>query len=288
MRDINNVEYVRLQEELKKAFKQLEDRNLTEEECTKLKRRIFEGLDVLSFLIYEHSRHPFFTNLYRVRKAKRIDKEEDINDVKTFYYPSPDKCNTARANIEGCPVLYVSDNSCTAIKEANCENGEIAYLSEWKLNSDKPLSICMLFTDELDDKHYWKHIENDFRKKLQEKMTSFAEDQREELKELHRLCCSMFTSDDYTVSSLIGHYLLYEQRDRSVDALLYPSQADAKSYCNLAVATHFADKHLSLVSLKKVKVLVNGGEECKTELIEEAEVRDGKISWKNNQSDSYH
>lgn len=285
MKDSNNVNYTRVREELRLAFEQLEKGNLTEEECNELKQRVFKGLDVLSYLIYEHPRQPFFTNLYRVRKAKALEPDEDISEVTTFYYPTPDKCSTARANIDGCPVFYVSDNSSTAIKEANCKDGETIFLSEWSLKGDQPISLCILLTDGLDDRHYWKHIEKEFKQKLQEKMSHFSTEEREELQKLHRLCSRMFAADNYQVSSLIGHYLLYEQKEKPVDALLYPSQADARQYCNLAVATHFADEHLRLVSLKKVKVAIKG-EECKAELIEEAEVKNGDIRWESKQKKS--
>ncbi len=242
------------------------------------KRIIQEGLGRLSRLTYRYETHSFGIPLFRVTKEKVLATPEERNKVASFSYPSPHKCDEARANKAGCPVFYAADSPITALKEARPEPGERVYMSRWKVVRPKNSLFYLFLTDKFSKSDIWTPI-LEKRQEFSRESEALSEEEEVQLTELHRMYCDTFSSDDYAISSMIGHYLLYEREGRPVDALLYPSQADACRTCNYAIATRFADTHLSLTEVYYLEADPDGDFTC-SGVLEKGTVDGEELVWK--------
>ncbi len=245
------------------------DRNLES------KAVILSGIRQLSCLAYRFEPEGYALPLYRVVKEKLMD--QDRNRIATFSYPPADKCMQARANLAGCPVFYVADNPVTALRESDCPPEEIVYLSKWQFRQPRNALIYLFLNEEQNHPAFWTPILAE-REQLLSSAARRSPAQEESLKELYYLYWSVFTGEAYDLSALIGHYLLYDHPE-PVDILLYPSLADEKRSCNLAIATRFADAHFKLAKVYRLKI---GTQEDFSDaaLLEVGVVRKESIVWR--------
>jgi hypothetical protein len=260
------------------AISLLEKENLSEGERNEAANRLLAALPYLDHLKYVYPHTNFPDKLYRVRAAKGIGGDESTDEVKTFSYPSPEKCRTARANKEGCPVFYVSDNPGTALKEAGCRKGEVVYLSEWQVKSAENASLFLFFDHPLPARHSWEDIRARQSAQFNQLLANAPASVKQKWLQLHKVYCKAFLGDDYQISSLVGHELLHAQKKPDIQLLVYPSIVEGDQYSNMAIHPEFADAHVQMTRAWKLKVSDENFKQ-QPELLEAGEVSGEKISW---------
>lgn len=262
----------------------LQQEKLPPKKFEEAKKQLIAALPYLDHLKYIYPADSFPNKLYRVRPEEGMDKEESIEEIGTFFYPDPEKCHTSRANIEGCPVFYVADNQETALKEASCKQSQIVYVSEWSFDHARNTSFFLFFEKPLSKEHPWEKARAQQAKNFEEKLANMAQSTKEQWRALHAAFCQAFMGEDYKVSSLIGHRLLYGKEQPHVQVLVYPSKAHNEKYCNLAIHPDFADSHLRLEKVFKMKI-TDENLQKKPELLETGHVESDKIHWQKASSD---
>jgi hypothetical protein len=246
-------------QEIKLAFELLAAPHLTEEQRKISKQRILSLLPYFQHRRYPYADTVFPFRLFRARSGKSISSEDALAQVKTFSYPSPEKCQVERANVKGCPVFYVSDQPEAALRETGVEAGETAYLSEWKLESPEHSCLYLIFTDGIPDNHPWKAIHRECMQDFDRWLADQPLDDQKKWRQLEQLFCQAFLSDDYAISSLIGHQLLYGGEIPQIHALVYPSRADNEIFCNLAMHPDFADQQVKPVRFLQLSIADHTG-----------------------------
>jgi hypothetical protein len=236
------------------AITQLEKEKISEKEQQEAATNLLAGIPYLEHLKYEYPHQTFPFKLYRVRAEKGIGEEESINQVRTFSYPAPEKCELARANKKGCPVFYVADNPITALKEAECKEGDSVFVSEWQVKNAEKARLFLFFDHPLPKQHPWEKVRAKQEEQFHQSLAGSSKAAREKWHQLHKAYCKAFLGDEYTLSSLIGHELLYANKKPDTNILVYPSCVEADQYCNLAIHPDFADQYLQMTGIWKLKV----------------------------------
>ncbi len=241
------------------------------------KQCILAGIASLFRLAFRFEAEAYALPLYRVIKERLLEKAEDRNSIQAFSYPPTEKCELSRANQAGCPVLYVADNPVTALRESRCEPGEIVCISKWQFSQPRNALFYLLLNEKQNHPEFWTPILKE-RELLLHQSGTLTEEEEKVVKKLHQLYCEVFTAEDYALSALIGHYLLYDHPE-PLDILLYPSQADQGRSCNLAIATRYADQHFKLAKIYRLKT---GQREdySDTELLEVGTVSKDAVTWR--------
>lgn len=251
-REILKDDIYTIYREAKKAFKVFNQENLPDYVLEEAQQKITAFLPYLDYLIYQYPEDKFPYHLYRVRQEQAISDDESIREACTFSYPSPEKCQVARANREGCPVFYVADNIETALKEASCEKGQAVYLSEWAFVNPKNTLFFLFFGEQLPQKSFWRKAQDNQQEVFKQRMQQLPEDVTKQWNELYNIYYKAFMGENYQTSSIIGHYLLYEST--GIQVLVYPSKAHKENNFNLAMHPDFVDAHLQLKRVIKLRI----------------------------------
>lgn len=260
------------------AIAQLEKEKISDKEQQEAATHLLAALPYLSHWQYEYPHQAFPFKLYRVRAEKGIGEEESISQVKTFSYPTPEKCELARANKKGCPVFYVADNPTTALKEAECKKGDVVFVSEWQVKNAEKARLFLFFDHPLPKQHPWEKVRAKQEEQFHQSLADSPEALKEKWHQLHKAYCKAFLGDEYTLSSLIGHELLYADKKPDTNILVYPSCVDADQYCNLAIHPDFADKYLQMTGIWKVKVTDENFNK-QPDLFQSGKIEGTTISW---------
>ncbi len=261
------------------AITLLENGKLTDAKREEVTKQLLAALPYLDHLKYVYPEKEFPFKLYRVRSEKGLSKEEAVTDVQTFSYPSPKKCDTARANKKGCPVFYVADNPATALKEAECKTGEMVYVTQWEVENPTQCNLFLFFEEKLPDAHPWEKIRAQQDAQFQENLAQASGEVKKKWHQLHKAFCRAFLGEDYEISSLIGHQLLHANNKPEVQLLVYPSTVESEQYCNLAIHPDFADKHLRMKKAWKIQVKDEKLTQ-RPKLLETGEVKEQHIHWR--------
>ena len=260
------------------SFKVLGQKDIPESSRDKAIGQLLTALPYLDHLKYQYPEERFPFHLYRVRSQNGIGEEESVNQIKTFSYPSPQKCKTARANKEGCPVFYVADNPGTALKEAGCEQGEEVYVSEWQVTKAEKAGLFLFFDHALPAEHPWEKIRAGQEKQFNQSLAAAPEPIRKKWTQLHTAICKAFLGKDYQISSLIGHQLLHAHKESHVQLLVYPSTVEGEKYCNLAIHPQFADTHLQMGRIWKIRI-TDEAFKTRPEVLQTGYISGETISW---------
>ena len=262
----------------------LQQEKLPPKKLEEAKKQLIAALPYLDHLKYVYAGDNFPGKLYRVRPEDGIEADESIEEIDTFSYPVPEKCQVSRANIEGCPVFYVADNQETALKEASCKQSQIVFVSEWNFENSRNTSFFLFFEKPLPKNHPWEKVRAQQARYFEEKLANIAPSTKEQWQALHDALCQAFLGEEYKVSSLIGHRLLYGKEQPHVQVLVYPSKAHNDKYCNMAVHPNFADTHLKLEKVLKMKITDENLQQS-PQLLETGHVEGSKIHWKRPSSE---
>ena len=85
---------------------------------------------------------------------------------------------------------------------------------------------------------------------------TYSENRQEALKYINNKLSKYFLSDNYNISSFLGHYILYDSRNSfplKADAIMYPSIQAGLNNFNLAIHPDFVKNNLQLIQVQKVK-----------------------------------
>lgn len=158
---------------------------------------------------------------FAVVRARKIDPaRENIRDFRSFGPPPISETSQGRANIVGYPVMYATTDARTAMREISAIPGEEYYVSIWEKNISVPMSIS-LYTWHASD-------EVDLRKWVDDAMEFVIKDlkilPKDRKKFLHAMTLrsSLFTMDQYDISSRLAHGLMFNN-SQSSNAIIYPS-----------------------------------------------------------------
>jgi hypothetical protein len=256
----------------------LQQEKLPPKKFEEAKKQLIAVLPYLDHLKYVYPTDKFPSKLYRVRPQEALEADESEAEIDTFSYPSAEKCHISRANIEGCPVFYVADNQETALKEASCKQEQIVFVSEWNFINPRNTSFFLFFEKHLPKEHPWEKVRAQQATQFEEKLAHMPQPLQDQWRDLYKALCQVFMGEDYKVSSLIGHRLLYGKEQPHVQVLVYPSKAHNEKYCNLAIHPDFADEHLRLEKVFKMKI-TDENLLRKPELLKTGYAKDNKIIW---------
>ena len=235
---------------LKKAFKKIESTNLDELDYKDLKQFILNEIKLLPKVISLEEK--FDTTIYRARV--NIQANEDLGSIATYGAPPPKCTPRGRANLAQHPVFYGTVSQHAAIKEVKTFNTEDIYIGVWK--PTKPIKLSMQIYVYSDDVHLddvWKTTNTILVEKFKNLETRVAkEESRDAMLYLNLKVGGWFLSDDYTLSSCLGHSSLYEDR-LSINAITYPSVSD-KTGVNFAFNPQFISNNFHLEKVVKVQV----------------------------------
>jgi RES domain-containing protein len=251
----------------------------TNDKRQEAKSRLLSALPYLDHLKYSFPHKAFPFPLFRVRAEKGMDKEESVDLIKTFSYPSPEKCEIARANQKGCPVFYLADNPETALKEAGCEKGEVVYLSQWQITDASKANLFLFFDHPLPAEHPWEKVRISQAAQFEQSLEGVSKDIKEKWQQLHAAYCKAFLGDDYHISSLIGHQLLHANNKPEVQIVVYPSKVEGEQSCNLAIHPEFADKYVQMNKIWKIQI-TDADFEQKPELLQAGLISGDTINWR--------
>jgi hypothetical protein len=227
-------------------------------------------------------------SIYRVTK---IFPDIDINSPRSFSYPPNPKLG--RANIAGYPVFYGSLNPMTALREMRSELkvGETLYLSEWKLDFQKPVVAHTLFNNSVTTSSKvltTKSAEHQMALAM-DLIKGATPKQKEGFKQLIIRLGDLFSmegSEYYNISSAFAHDLMYEAKTKGlgfeVHIIIYPSIAVNHNGVNVAIHPRLVDSDMMKLSqVLKLTVREVGTTNVKTDVSERGKPDEhNSIDWR--------
>jgi len=230
----------------------------------------------------------FSLKVFRVRTIV-ADSIEDICDPKTFSYPPVACCNDfQRASVPGHPVFYAAADAKTAMEEVKINGGPIKpgdkiFLSQWRIKKGAKYSLNYLTRPEIvGEEHGYK----DLTQKLYSEMDRiFSQEEvffgkRQRL--LFDLTSSLFFSDSYIASGMIGYETLYQTEEVNgikIVGISYPSCANNFRGVNFAFHPDFVNECMELESVRLVTFKEFNDEGAQTTGNYNGNLLSGRINW---------
>jgi hypothetical protein len=247
-------------------FPNLEEylKNLEYLRSTDFSKKTYEEIHSEYFknVISHHSMGQYFNEknipnlaLYRVRPAKNISKDENLELLQTYSYPPAKYSENGRANIKGYPVFYCADDIIAAIKESRMSINEIGYVSIWKLRLRRKLSFSTYMPEILPIENTWSDSAKYYNSLFLFYLMSIPLEFREHKKAHQKLLVEKFISENkpYSLTSMICHTDLYKTGD--VDFVVYPSVQTLQNYCNYAFHPNVASNNLVIDRVIRFKIM---------------------------------
>ncbi len=228
--------------------------------------------------------------LYRVRAIN--EKEEDIKKLDTFSYPPIGSTKQNRANLAGNPVLYCSLSGMAALKEYRINgepisSGQELYLSVYKIKQDSSINyIQYLFPESIVKGALYEKINKRKLQQMKGLLKSYQPNKQKAVLKLTNYIAEKFLmKNDYSISSFLSHYYLYEigQDCRpGIDAIVYPSVARDANDFNIALHPNAVDNKLELIEVQKLTFtnFVDNGAYVSSEAVGIPVICNGTIGWK--------
>jgi hypothetical protein len=197
--------------------------------------------------------------LYRTRVISE-NSGEDITNKRTFSYP-PRTSNFQRASVPGHPVFYGALDQKTAMEELRIngqpvKKGDVVFLSEWKVSEQIRYSLANFTLPEITGEH---QLSSDLNKQMDSEIQRIFQHEDEYFKKaqvyLFWESCKLFLKGSYHQSGTIAHDALFKTEavgDICIAGILYPSCSNNYRSINVAFRPDFVDKHMELVSVKKL------------------------------------
>ncbi|GAB3967768.1 hypothetical protein GCM10028806_10600 [Spirosoma terrae] len=242
-----------------KGFEIIANSSLDNLSYTEVKQLFEKALLILPKLVAPNA--TIGAPLYRVTDG--LFAGFDKNKISSFSHPPPEYCKRGRANLAGFPVFYAALSGDTALREIrnaeneSLKNGNIIYISEWKIKKEVKVSYAQFLYDEsvsLGDKIIDINTSN--REKLAHISSIYSDEKQRAFKLLMEKIGNLYILDKaYFASSFLSHYLLYEDRDNSpikIDVLIYPSVQASFKGINYAFHPDFVRENIELKAVRKV------------------------------------
>ena len=214
--------------------------------------------------------------LWRTRK---ISENEDINIQRTFSYPLSCSEN-GRAHLKEQPVFYCANSKATALFESRPIQGEILFLSKWKVTSDRNTSIQYLFPETLPEKNPFHSFSLKRSKEIEIMSANYGRDKEQQLEMITRFMGNAFVKEEkpYCLTSWIGNEILFG--NNKADILAYPSISRQLSDINFAIPPSFVNDYLQIDKVYKIIVVGRTHENIKCNIIALADNSNGNLFWR--------
>lgn len=274
-------------EEYDKVFEEIEnlsDQLPPEEILSQIQKRV--SLAVIWGMPLERKVLETFP-MHRIR-VEKPDETIDETNPKSFYYPPNPK--RGRANVEGQHVFYASGDNHTPFHELaeDIKIGEsIVYYSQWGMK-DCPEEVFMrtffMGIEKGEEEDYASIMAGGLNEKVEEWLQIFEENPRE----LVRYCQERYNGlfrikgkEFHHLSSAIAHDTFVSALCQGVNIpiLTYPAVSKDNRAVNFAIRKDFADKHIYLKQLDKVRVTKIEDEHVGFEVIGRGYPKNGKVEW---------
>lgn len=185
------------------------------------------------------------TPIYRIRNSK--DFQNDKSLIESFGAPPAESAKHLRANIENKPVFYGALLPQTAIIECKVEIGEEIFFSTWKLKEKENIGIRPFLKIDNTMPNIWNKIVDRLIMQLNSKLSTYNFNKTNSIKFIIEKLSNWFLiPDNYTLSSFLGHYFLYDTNllsyGYSTDCILYPSIAHSLEGVNIACSPNCVSK----------------------------------------------
>lgn len=226
-------------------------------------------------------------SFYRIRVYKEGDPIVNERDPNSFSYPPSKFCKPGRGNRKGEQVLYTSSDQHTPFHEMASQikiGSSIIYLSKWKIKKIPENKFYRNFFVGLfaEKGSYAEILSEGLNERLIEMHKSIPDYQRELYLYGQKKYAELFTTPGdqfYHITSSLIHDSFGRKRDLDIPAVAYPSVAKDKTAVNFVFRKDFVDEYMELVEVHKLTVKDLSPETVITNLIEKAEVKDGKVKW---------
>lgn len=239
----------------------IETLNLEGLDYSEIKKIFVDNLGIHPPLFILPAAEPF-TDIYR---ASLIENGElDISDINSFSHPPKEFAERGRANLKGFPVFYSTIDINTALRERKKKNGEslakgdIIYLSKWATKQNVQINYSQfVFDSTVEIGDFIREIYNNMVEKLKKMSTPYSVDKQDAFMTLSQRIGKYFIEkENYTISSFLGHYLLYDNNADTplrINAVLYPSIQAGLNSINLAIHPDYVKDNMELVNVQKVE-----------------------------------
>lgn len=274
-----------------RAFEEIEalsDKLGPEEISAEIQKRLN-----LTFIIGKETPRELINDfsLFRLRIPKPSENFNE-EDISCFYYPpNPSIIKRYRANIAEQQVFYASGEHSTPFYEMAQDIAPgvtIAYMGVWGYK-DLPEKVYMrnLFMG-IDENQ-----ENNTASIMASGLQGFFKTILAKIPEVHRnnfiyaqtRYTELFTYEGdkfYHISSAIAHstFVGALEQKANIPILTYPSVAKKKTGVNFAIRKDFADKHLYLKEVYKIRIKEFKDDNVKIDLLSRGTVVEGKVKWR--------
>lgn len=272
-------------EDLKNSLRELYETDKSSFTSAEIKKIIFEKAVVLPNFFSPIPKDVInLLNVYRVRAEKTMNLEtEDLSLIRTFSYPNNCFCTqNGRANLKNKPVFYCSDAKETALAESNLNDGDIIYLSCWKIDCNREANYTAYLPTIIPDKNIWYSKALDLYSQGIAHTEKYGKDKSKHLELLYSFFSEIFVRENkpYCLTSWLANNILYETD--IVDFILYPSYATQNYSCNLAFHPNFVDSYLKFNRVFKISITkIFPNKSMNFRVLKTGEVNQTNIVWSN-------
>lgn len=190
---------------------------------------------------------PEFT-IYRITT---VYENFNPNNPDCYSY-NPNPTENGRAHRAGYPVFYGALDPISAISEmkGRLDNGELFYISRWKIKFKTDISIHSLLinSNTINDEHVLNQATNSLHTKLKEMVKDIPAKYKEGYIYAIQKMGDLFTNPKdtlYHITSSYSYELLYEAKSKglNVPIIVYPSVENNQNGVNWAIHPTFVDSN---------------------------------------------
>jgi len=261
---------------LKRKFSQFKETEFGNVGIHRIEQEFFLTCPILPFAADVIESQFNDSPIYRARK----NIKGNLSLISTFSYPPAPVAPYGRANLENKSVFYGTFLKRTALHEIFPENGDVLYLSYWRINTNRHPTFTSFLPNDLPDHNLWSKYANMKFADIKAKFQNITESKYDELVFVYNEISNWFLSEEYPYrkTSWISNKYLFE--NSFIDFIVYPSYATNKNSCCLAINPNFVDMYVKFEKVVKYKINEINDKNMNYTLESIGEINHTNIEWR--------
>lgn len=246
-------------EKIREGFEKIACLKTDELSYDSIRKIFFDNLDTIPQIIA-----PYGELTIPIYRISIVDESKfDLTKIQTFSHPPFESCPKGRCNLKGHPLFYGSISSDTALREKRKENnihlekGDEVYISKWQIKKGINFRYSQfIFGDDVQLGEWIRDLNQTNTEKLKQISKTYSQNKQDAFMYLNNKLSEYFVADNYNISSFLGHYILYEDRNSfplKADGIMFPSIKAGLNNINIAIHPDFVKSHLQLIDVQKIK-----------------------------------
>lgn len=246
-------------EKIRDGFEKIDCLNIDELPYDAIRKIFFDNLNIIPKII-----NPYGDLTIPIYRISIVDESKfDLTNIQSFSHPPFESCPKGRCNLQGHPLFYGSISADTALRERRKENnapiekGDEVYISQWQIKKGINFRYSQfIFGDDVQLGEWIRDLNQTNAEKIKQISNSYSQNKQDAFMYLNNKLSKYFVSDNYNISSFLGHYILYDKRDSfplEADGIMYPSIQAGLNNINIAIHPNFVKSHLQLIQVQKIK-----------------------------------